>query len=53
MDGLDYQILVEADFLVNLYEQKEDRQAILHAKENIFRTKSGTELLERLFPDVK
>ena len=42
---LDYQILVEADFLVNLYEEQSLEVAIRAANENIFRTKTGKELL--------
>lgn len=41
MDGKDYQILVEADFLVNLYEGGESRAAIENAYHNIFRTEAG------------
>ena len=37
--GLDYQILVEADFLVNLYEDHADKQAIQTAIDRIFITK--------------
>lgn len=44
--GLDYQILVEADFLVNLYEDGAGEAAILAAKEKIFRTKTGMMYLE-------
>ncbi len=48
---LDYQILVEADFLVNIYEDAPDdaaarRQMAEQAKERLFKTASGTRLLE-------
>jgi HD superfamily phosphodiesterase len=46
MDGLDYQILVEADFLVNLYEDNASESGIQSAKANIFRTKTGIIFLE-------
>ena len=46
---LDYQILVEADFLVNLYEEQSLEVAIRAANENIFRTKTGKELLEIMY----
>lgn len=41
IDGADYQILVEADFLVNLYEGKESREAVERAYRQIFRTEAG------------
>lgn len=49
MDGMDYQILVEADFLVNLYEEQAGRQAVCAAKEKIFKTVSGRRILEQMF----
>ena len=38
IDGADYQILVEADFLVNLYEDEISEEGQKAACENIFRT---------------
>lgn len=49
MDGMDYQILVEADFLVNLDEDHADAQTIAHVREKIFRTESGIRILDCLF----
>lgn len=49
VEGMDYQILIEADFLVNLYEFADRYQAILKAEDRIFRTKSGKQLLQSLF----
>jgi hypothetical protein len=49
MDGMDYQILVEADFLVNLYEDGEGKNARRKAYENIFRTESGKSLFRDMF----
>ena len=40
IDGLDYQILVEADFLVNLFEGKETREAARHVLDRIFKTET-------------
>ena len=45
----DYQILIEADFLVNLYEDNESADAVRAVRRNIFRTKSGTRILEMMF----
>lgn len=36
IEGLDYQILVEADFLVNLYEDDINRHGIEQAYQQIF-----------------
>jgi len=49
VDGMDYRILIEADFLVNLYEFADRYQAILAAEDRIFRTESGKELLHSIF----
>lgn len=49
IDGMDYQILVEADFLVNLFENGNSPESIRSAKERIFRTKTGTALCEEMF----
>ena len=48
-ENLDYQILIEADFLVNLFEDNESMNAIRAVRRNIFRTESGTRLLETMF----
>lgn len=49
IDGLDYQILVEADFLVNLYEDGVDEKAIRNAYEKIFVTETGKWILRKMF----
>lgn len=49
IDGLDYQALVEADFLVNLYEDGTSRDGIAAAYRNIFRTETGKRLCRTMF----
>jgi len=49
IDGVDFQILVEADFLVNIFEDEIDKSGCGKIKENIFKTKTGVRLLERLY----
>ena len=49
IDGMDYQILVEADFLVNLQEEGSSKNAILTAYEKIFRTENGKKLCRDIF----
>ena len=46
---LDYQILIEADFLVNLYEDNVSNQAVLAARKNIFKTATGTKIMNNMF----
>lgn len=49
IDGADYQILVEADFLVNLFEGDGPIDAVAKAYERIFRTQAGRELCRTMF----
>lgn len=49
IDGPDYQILVEADFLVNLYEDGSARETCETVLRNIFRTASGVSLCKTMF----
>ena len=49
IDGIDYQILVESDFLVNMYEDGMDRKSILSAYNRIFRTSSGKNICRKMF----
>ena len=49
VDGEDYRILLEADFLVNAYEDELSMESICAFKENVFRTKTGIELLDSMY----
>ena len=49
IDGLDYQILVEADFLVNLFEGNTDTAHIRTTYDNIFRTETGKKICREMF----
>ena len=49
MDGIDYQILVEADFLVNIMEDSLSKEAALNAYNNIFRTECGKKICKGMF----
>jgi HD superfamily phosphodiesterase len=46
---LDYQILIEADFLVNAHEDNMTRDAILSVEKKVFKTKTGKTFLYNLF----
>lgn len=52
MDGLDYQILVEADFLVNISEDAMSSDAVESVKNKIFRTEAGLRFLTGIFKDL-
>ncbi len=47
--GDDYRILVEADFLVNLYEDQSDAPAIRSVYQKIFVTETGKELFQMMY----
>lgn len=47
--GIDYQILVEADFLVNMYEDGVSPDAVRKAYQNIFKTESGRKICRNMF----
>lgn len=49
VDGLDYQILLEADFLVNAGESGYSRAVIEKFRQRVFRTKSGIRLLDSMY----
>lgn len=53
VDGMDYRILLEADFLVNLFEEyapkKTPRETVCAALANIFRTKTGENICRVMF----
>ncbi|HOF85429.1 MAG TPA: HD domain-containing protein [Treponemataceae bacterium] len=49
INGIDYQILIEADFLVNIFEDRLHKESIDSIKKNIFRTTAGITLLDTLY----
>lgn len=49
IQGLDYQILVESDFIVNMEEDNMSTSAIKSCLQEIFKTKTGTELCKNIF----
>lgn len=48
-EGLDYRILIEADYLVNAYENSASRDAIRNMREKIFQTEMGKKLLDTMY----
>lgn len=51
IDGMDYQILVEADFLVNMYEDDYSDSRIDGALNHIFKTETGKRLCQLQFKE--
>ena len=49
VDGMDYEILLEADFLVNADESKMSIDAIQTARDTLFQTETGKALLEAMY----
>lgn len=49
INGIDYQILVEADFLVNMYEDGLSKDVVEHAYNKIFKTDSGMKICAEMF----
>ncbi len=47
--AMDYQILIEADFLVNAWEDHMDKEVIQRTKKNIFKTEIGIYLLDTIY----
>ena len=49
IDNIYYQILVEADFLVNIFEDKINKSSISVIKDKYFKTAAGIEFLNKLY----
>jgi len=49
IDGIDYQLLIEADFLVNFYEDSCSKETIKNVVQLIFKTKAGIEMCKTMY----
>ena len=49
VDGIDYQILIEADFLVNIMEDHLSKEAVKKAYDLIFKTDCGKTFCREMF----
>lgn len=49
IEGDDYQTLIEADFLVNIFEDELNNENILTIKKKYFKTNAGINLLDNLY----
>jgi len=52
IDGIDFQILVEADFLVNIYEDEMKKSSIESIRNNYFKTTTGKRIIDSLYLGV-
>lgn len=49
IDDIDYQILIEADFLVNIYENNIAKEQIKIIRDKYFKTKTGIEFFKNMY----
>ena len=49
VQGIDWQILLEADFLVNAYEDSLSKESIKSFRDKVFKTKTGIKMLEEMY----
>lgn len=49
IQAIDYQVLIEADFLVNIYEDSMKPSQIESIRDRLFKTRTGIHLLETMF----
>lgn len=49
IDGLDYQILIEADFIINIFEDSIAKEKVEIIKDKYFKTKTGIRFIESMY----
>lgn len=49
IDGKDFQIVVESDFLVNIYEDEISHDSVTSIREKYFQTQTGISMLESIY----
>jgi HD superfamily phosphodiesterase len=49
INNIDFQIIVEADILVNIFEDNMGKKAIENIKESVFRTEEGKKLISTMY----
>ena len=49
INDIDFQILVEADFLINIFEDEMSQEAVSKIKDNYFKTTAGINFLNLLY----
>ncbi len=48
-----YRVIVEADFIVNLYEENCSTDTVKSAYDKIFRTSTGRKIIREMYPDCE
>lgn len=49
IEGMDYQILIESDFIVNIYEDDIEKSRIRIIRDKYFETKMGKDILNNMY----
>lgn len=49
VSGIDWQIILEADFLVNAFEDGLSKEGVVSFRNRVFKTATGTDLLNTMF----
>lgn len=49
VDDMDYRILLEADYLVNSFENEQSKEAIVAFRDRVFRTETGIRMLNTMY----
>ena len=49
IQGVDYQILIEADFIVNAFEDDMNIKAVRSVRDKLFKTDAGIKILNKLY----
>jgi HD superfamily phosphodiesterase len=49
IDDIDFQILVESDFIINIFEDNIQKEQVKNIKDKYFKTKTGTNYLENMY----
>jgi len=49
IEGIDYQILIEADYIINADESNYTKENIHNAMKRIFKTETGISLLKSIY----
>jgi HD superfamily phosphodiesterase len=49
IDDIDFQILIEADFLINIYEDEISKDSVVSINDKYFKTKAGKSYLDLMY----
>lgn len=49
IDGKEFQMLIEADFIVNIFEDNTNREAVISIRNKYFKTISGIKFINKMY----